>query len=121
MIVDDEPDLRQLVSVMLRDHYTVLEANSGFQALKMLDQEFSSVTRRGRIVAVLSDIMMPGMDGLTLLRRIKAEFNLPVIMLTVKADSHYVMAALQGGADDFIVKPFVADLLLEKLARVAHR
>jgi len=118
LVVDDEADLRQLVTVILRDRYTVVEAASGYQALRLLDHEFAPVGRKGRIAAVLLDIMMPGMDGLTVLRRIKTEFNLPVIMMTVKSDARHVMAALQNGADEYIVKPFTADLLLEKLKKV---
>lgn len=112
LVVDDEYDIRYLVQAAL-EHCDVLTAADGPSALALL--------RHAPLDAVLLDVMMPGMDGFSVLRRIRAddEFrDLPVVMLTAKAGEHDHVRAFRDGADAYLTKPFEVDDLEDTLARV---
>ena len=112
LVVDDEYDIRYLVQAAL-EHCEVLTAADGPSALALL--------RHAAIDAVLLDVMMPGMDGFGVLRRIRADDqyrDLPVIMLTAKAGEHDHVRAFRDGADAYLTKPFGVEDLDETLARV---
>jgi CheY-like chemotaxis protein len=112
LVVDDEYDIRYLVQAAL-EHCEVLTAADGPSALALL--------RHTEIDAVLLDVMMPGMDGFAVLRRIRADEQyreLPVIMLTAKAGEHDHVRAYRDGADAYLTKPFGVDELDDTLARV---
>ena len=112
LVVDDEYDIRYLVQAAL-DHCEVLTAADGPSALALL--------RHSAIDAVLLDVMMPGMDGFAVLRRIRADDqyqDLPVIMLTAKAGEHDHVRAFRDGADAYLTKPFEVDDLEDTVARV---
>jgi signal transduction histidine kinase len=97
LIVDDEPSIRDVCRRALRD-YNVLEASDGEEALE--------VFARGGVDVILTDIMMPRMDGLELLKRLKElEPTVVVIMMTGFADKELILRALKADADDFINKP----------------
>jgi diguanylate cyclase (GGDEF)-like protein len=102
LIVDDVADNRSVLARRFsRQGFETIEAASGMQALEMLDQQQS-------VSAVLLDVMMPGIDGFEVLRRIRknhAESDLPVIMVTAKTDGSDVAEALRAGANDYITKP----------------
>lgn len=100
LVVDDDPSNRKLLRACLESSYDVLEVDGASPALEML--------ARRAVDLVLVDVMMPGMDGLTLCRRIKAEQThyLPVIILTALGRQDDRNAGLQAGADDFVSKPF---------------
>ncbi|NOZ28594.1 MAG: response regulator [Chloroflexi bacterium] len=116
LIVDDDPELRRLISLILGDRYQVLEANNADEAIRVLDR--SAFGPAGsQIKVVLLDIMMPGMDGITLCRRIKKEFGVPVIMCTARVTKGDVQAALRNGADDYLAKPFDHQTLITRVAR----
>jgi DNA-binding response OmpR family regulator len=101
LVVDDHPDNREmLVRKLEHDGFRVLEAGSGRQALVHL--------KEGKVSLVLLDIMMPGMSGLEVLQAIREAYTaaeLPVIMVTAKAQSQDVVEALGQGANDYITKP----------------
>jgi diguanylate cyclase (GGDEF)-like protein len=101
LIVDDVADNRSVLARRFgRQGFQTIEAASGVQALELLDQQGVS--------AVLLDVMMPGIDGFEVLRRIRknhAESDLPVIMVTAKTDGSDVAEALRAGANDYITKP----------------
>jgi diguanylate cyclase (GGDEF)-like protein len=101
LIVDDVADNRSVLARRFsRQGFETIEAASGMQALELLDQQGVS--------AVLLDVMMPGIDGFEVLRRIRknhAESDLPVIMVTAKTDGSDVAEALRAGANDYITKP----------------
>ena len=114
LAVDDEPNIVRLIQVNLeRQGYQVETANNGAQALEKI--------RASRPDLVVSDVMMPEMDGFELLRSIRADArlaDLPVIMLTAKAQDVDVMRGYSGGADMYLTKPFNPIELLNFVKRI---
>lgn len=108
LVVDDEVEIADLIEIHLRNEgYHVVKAASGQQALDAL---------AGRDVQlVILDIMMSGMDGLEVCRRVRRETNIPIIFLSAKAEDMDKIMGLSTGADDYLTKPFN---MLELLARV---
>jgi response regulator RpfG family c-di-GMP phosphodiesterase len=111
LIVDDEPRLRQvLVHLMRNDGFTCLEAGNGEEALAHLEQQ--------PVTLVMSDLRMPKMDGLELLRRIRGRWpDTAVVMITAVADVEVAVSCLAIGAMDYLTKPFHLE---EVRARVAQ-
>ncbi|SNT20642.1 DNA-binding response regulator, OmpR family, contains REC and winged-helix (wHTH) domain [Anaerovirgula multivorans] len=108
LIVDDEIEIADLIEIYLvNEGYSVLKAYSGVDALKILDKE--------SIQLVILDIMMPGIDGLEVCRRIRKEKNIPILIVSAKSEDMDKILGLTIGADDYITKPFNP---LELLARV---
>lgn len=108
LVCDDERDIVSALRIYLTsDGYQVFEAYSGAQALEVLEKE--------DIHLVLLDVMMPQMDGLTALARIRQVSNVPVILLTAKSEDTDKILGLNVGADDYVTKPFNP---VELLARV---
>jgi len=108
LIADDEKEIRELLRLYLEnEHYQVLEAEDGQQALDLL--------RRQKIDLCILDIMMPKIDGYRVLKEMRKDSNIPVIILSAKdADSEKILG-LNLGADDYIAKPFNP---LEAVARI---
>lgn len=99
LICDDEKDIVNAVKIYLADpDYTLLEAYTGKQALKLMGQQ--------DIHLVLMDIMMPEMDGISAMVKIREQSNVPVILLTAKGEDIDKVLGLNVGADDYITKPF---------------
>ncbi|MDQ2890598.1 MAG: response regulator [Gemmatimonadota bacterium] len=111
VIADDEPRLRQvLVRLMTGDGFTCLEAADGIEALEKLATVPAAL--------LLSDLRMPKMDGIELLRRVRTEYpDLAVILITAVADVELALSCLANGAMDYLTKPFHLE---EVLARVAQ-
>jgi DNA-binding response OmpR family regulator/two-component sensor histidine kinase len=116
LLVEDNPDMLTYMSSVLAADYTIYQATDGQQAL--------GIMQNTDIDLVISDVMMAGMDGLELVRRIKEDVNIshiPVILLTAKAMAEDELRGLQMGANDYITKPFNFDILRlrirEQLAR----
>ena len=105
LLVDDEPDIREVLSLPLSDlGYRVSEAETGDQALKIFRAMQPSI--------VLTDIKMPGMDGIELLQKIKHENPYTeVIMITGHGDMELAIRSLKNDATDFITKPINVDAL----------
>ncbi len=114
LVVDDEYALRQLLRNYLeRDGLAVIEADSGPAALdRLADHEID--------VAVI-DVMLPGVDGFELVRRIRKTSDLPVILLTARGDETDRVSGLQLGADDYIVKPFSAPEVVARVRALLRR
>lgn len=114
LIVDDEPNLRKVLGALLsKDGYEVLEAESGKAALDVL--------RRESVEIVISDLRMPGMDGLELLRRIRKEWpHIIVVMLTAHGTVDAAVEALKNGALDFLSKPFDKDEMRRVIAKAVE-
>ena len=116
LVVDDEADVAELFRQRFRREarqgtYVLHFANSGDEALGLLDREIEP-----ELLAVLSDINMPGMDGLTLLGEIKQRFpSLPVMMVTAYGDDERRQRASKLGAAEFLTKPVDFDALKEQL------
>lgn len=111
LVADDNADMRAYVTHLMAKTYEVLAAADGEEAIEM--------TRRLRPALILTDVMMPGVDGFGLLRAVRNDPDLrdtPVIMLSARAGEEARVDGLDAGADDYLVKPFTAR---EMLARVA--
>jgi len=100
LVVDDEPVVRKVLErSLLREGFRVVTAGNGVEGLERV--------RGTKVDIVISDIMMPQMDGLEFLVEIKSDFpHIPVILITGFADQFTGKQALEAGAEDFIVKPF---------------
>ena len=99
LVVDDEPSIRKIVEYALRDAgFEVLTAGRGDEAL--------AVVARENVDLVVLDLMIPGVDGLEVCRRIRAERNVPIIMLSARGEEVDKVLGLELGADDYVTKPF---------------
>ncbi len=108
LICDDDPDILAALRIYLTaEGYRLLEARNGIEAIASV--------RQNDVHLVLLDIMMPQMDGLTAIPRIREQSNVPIILLTAKGEDGDKVLGLQLGADDYITKPFTP---IEVLARV---
>jgi len=106
LFVDDNKDFCEFMADSLSDEFTVLIANNGLEALEQLEKNDVNV--------VISDVMMPVMDGTELCNRIKTNIqwsHIPVILLTARTAEEYQLEGLKMGADDYLTKPFNFDLL----------
>jgi CheY-like chemotaxis protein len=119
LIVDDEPDVAELFRQRFRREarqgtYVLHFASSGEEALAMLANEIEP-----QLIVILSDINMPGMDGLTLLQQVKRlRPDLPVMMVTAYGDDERRRRATEYGAAEFITKPVDFDLLKRQLQQL---
>ncbi|HET8597158.1 MAG TPA: chemotaxis response regulator CheY [Castellaniella sp.] len=118
LVVDDFPTMRRIIKNLLKDlgYENVDEAEDGAQGLEKL--------RNGGFEFVVSDWNMPNMDGLTMLQNIRADpdlANLPVLMVTAEAKKENIIAAAQAGASGYVVKPFTAATLEEKLNKIFEK
>ena len=111
VIVDDNADMRAYLRTLLLDRYYVIEAADGQSGLKLAVESVPDI--------VVSDVMMPVMDGLTFCTRLKqheATSHIPVLLLTARSSEQQYIEGLQTGADMYMTKPFSADLLLANIA-----
>lgn len=114
LVVDDEPTVREVVAGYLRrDGHDVSEAADGTTALELLDADPPDL--------VVLDMMLPGVHGLDVLRRVRTTSDVPVIMLTARAEESDRVAGLELGADDYVVKPFSPRELAARVNGVLRR
>jgi two-component system chemotaxis response regulator CheY len=118
LIVDDFSTMRRIIKNLLRDlgFTNMAEADDGSTALPML--------RNGDFDFVVTDWNMPGMSGFDLLKAVRADEKLktlPVLMVTAEAKRDQIIAAAQAGVNGYIVKPFTAAVLKEKIDRIFER
>ena len=114
LVVDDEPQIRRvLLATLSAQGYAIVEARDGQEALLKL--------RSDRPDLVLLDMNMPVMDGLEACRAMRADSEIPIIMLTVRNDEKDKVRALDAGADDYIVKPFGIQELLARVRAALRR
>jgi DNA-binding response OmpR family regulator len=114
LVVDDEPTVREVVvGYLRRDGHEVSEAADGNKALEMLEAETPDL--------VVLDMMLPGVNGLDILRRVRSTSDIPVIMLTARAEESDRVAGLELGADDYVVKPFSPRELAARVNGVLRR
>ena len=113
LVVEDDPEMRGYLAKELSEQYNVLVAANGEDALQLVESQ--------RIDLIVSDIMMPGIDGVALCNRIKSttEYcHIPVILLTAAVGMETRIETLQAGADGYIEKPFAIELLLANVANL---
>ena len=117
VVADDDPAVLRAVKKRLgMAQYTVAAAEDSGEALAMIQSRDP--------VAVILDVQMPGGGGLSLLSQLKADpktRNLPVMMLTGERNAETVLKAMDAGADDYMVKPFLPDALMERVARLVQK
>ncbi|GHU65548.1 DNA-binding response regulator [Clostridia bacterium] len=115
MIVDDDPNIRELVRVLMRNSgFDTCEAKDGRDALSIVAVEKPDLA--------VVDLMMPNMDGYELCRKLRQYYeNLPVLMLTAKADITAKAKGFEAGTDDYLTKPFEGDELLMRVRALLRR
>jgi len=118
LVVDDFPTMRRIVRNLLKDlgFENVDEAEDGVVGLEKL--------RNGNYQLVVSDWNMPNLDGLSMLQQIRADpalGKLPVLMVTAESKKENIVAAAQAGANGYVVKPFTAATLEEKLNKIFEK
>lgn len=118
MVVDDFSTMRRIVKNVLKQlgFDNIEEAEDGVQALAKL--------KTGGFSFMVSDWNMPNMDGLSLLKAVRADpalKDLPVLMVTAEAEKHMVVTAIQAGVNNYVVKPFTAEIFKEKMDRIFEK
>jgi DNA-binding response OmpR family regulator len=114
LTVEDDERIRTAVKMALEDEgWTVEETASGEEAIDAFGREQADV--------VLIDIMLPGMDGFELCRSIRRGSDVPIVMVTARADTHDVVAGLEAGADDYLTKPFAPKELSARIRALLRR
>jgi two-component system, OmpR family, response regulator MtrA len=112
--VEDDERIRTAVKLALEDEgWSVEEADTGEEALNAFQRQPSDV--------VLIDIMLPGIDGFDVCRAIRRVSDVPIIMVTARADTHDVVAGLEAGADDYLTKPFAPKELSARIRALLRR
>ena len=114
LTVEDDERIRTAVRMALEDEgWNVVESESGEDALVLFDEQPSDV--------VLIDLMLPGIDGFELCRSIRRTSDVPILMVTARADTHDVVAGLEAGADDYVTKPFQPKELSARIRALLRR
>ena len=113
LVVDDNEDIRTYLRVLLSDHYYVIEASDGQNGLRLAKESVPDL--------IVSDVMMPVMDGLTFCSKIKEDevtSHIPVILLTARSEESQRIEGYEHGADAYLTKPFSAHLLLARISNL---
>ena len=114
LVVDDDPNILELVSIQLTQAgYTVQKASNGFEALELLEAGYPDLA--------VVDVMMPGMDGYTLTRKIRTKTDIPVLLLTAKGELEDKEKGFLAGSDDYVVKPFEPKELQFRINAILRR
>ena len=114
LIVEDEANIRELLRLYLeREGYAVIEAENGVEGIKLWKSEKPDM--------LLLDVMMPVMDGWAVCKEIRAESDVPIIMLTAKGETADRVSSLEMGADDYIVKPLEMPEVIARVRAVFRR
>ncbi len=117
LVVEDDPDVLHMIATLLKASYDVVLATDGMQALDVLK-------RTPLPDLVVTDVMMPRMDGVALAAKMREDPKLqaiPLVMLTAKTDSRSVIAGINAGARHYVTKPFKPDELLGKIRKALGR
>ena len=116
LVVDDEFRMRKLVKDFLqKEDFTVLEAGDGEEAIKIFDGN------KEKINLILLDVMMPKLDGWSVLRQIRQESKVPVIMLTARGEEQDELFGFELGVDEYIAKPFSPKILVARIKAILNR
>ena len=116
LIVDDEARMRKLIKDFLHaKNYKILEAEDGEKALEVFEEN------KEKINLVLLDVMMPKVDGWTVLRKIRSESKVPVIMLTARGEEQDELFGFELGVDEYVSKPFSPKILVARIEALLKR
>jgi len=114
LVVDDEANIRELARLYLeKEGYLVVTSHNGIQALEQIKQDPPSL--------VVLDLMLPGLDGWEVCRRIRAAGDIPIIMVTARTDDVDKIVGLELGADDYMTKPFNPRELVARIRAILRR
>ena len=116
LVVDDEFRMRKLVKdFLLKENCKVLESGDGEEAIKVFDEN------KDKINLILLDVMMPKLDGWSVLRQIRQESKVPVIMLTARGEEQDELFGFELGVDEYISKPFSPKILVARIKAILNR
>lgn len=116
LVVDDESRMRKLVKdFLMQKQYKVLEAQDGEEALTIFEQN------KNKIDIILLDVMMPKLDGWSVLRQIRQTSNVPIIMLTARGEEQDELFGFELGVDEYIAKPFSPKILVARVEAILNR
>ena len=116
LVVDDESRMRKLIKDFLQAKgYTILEAEDGEKALEVFSQN------KNKINLILLDVMMPKLDGWSVLRQIRQESKIPIIMLTARGEEQDELFGFELGVDEYISKPFSPKILVARVEAILKR
>ncbi len=116
IVADDELRIRKLVSEFLvKFGYEVIEAENGDQAYRLFEENKNSIS------LIILDIMMPGLNGWEVCRKIRETSNVPVIMLTARSQEFDELTGYESGADDYVTKPFSPMVLVKRVEALLRR
>ena len=116
LIVDDEARMRKLIKdFLIKKGYDILEAEDGEKALEVFE------TNINKIGLVLLDVMMPKLDGWSVLRQIRQKSNVPIIMLTARGEEQDELFGFELGVDEYISKPFSLKILVARVEAILNR
>ena len=116
LIVDDEDRVRKLLKdFLLRENYRTIEAKDGEEALKIFNVQQDSIDM------ILLDVMMPKLDGWSVIRQIRQSSKIPVIMLTARAEEQDELFGFELGVDEYVAKPFSPKLLMARIKAIFNR
>ena len=116
LIVDDELRMRKLIKdFLIASGFSILEAEDGEQALEVFEKE------KNRINLILLDVMMPKLDGWSVLRQIRQESKVPIIMLTARGEEQDELFGFELGVDEYISKPFSPKILVARVEAILKR
>jgi two-component system KDP operon response regulator KdpE len=114
LIIDDEPHIRRLLAIALGSKgWEVFEAPNGFEGVQLVMGAKPDI--------VLLDLNLPDMNGIEVLRELRAWSTIPVVIISVRNAQDDIIDLLNAGADDYVVKPFYTDEVLARLAAVCRR
>ena len=116
LIVDDEARMRKLIKDFLtKNDYKTLEADDGEEAIEVFEEN------KNKISLILLDVMMPKLDGWSVLRKIRTESQVPVIMLTARGEEQDELFGFELGVDEYISKPFSPKILVARIEAILKR
>lgn len=114
LVVEDEEKIREIIrTYAITEQYSIFEAGSGEEAYDLLEEREYQM--------MILDVMLPDTDGWTILRKIRKEMNIPVIMLTARSEEEDKLLGFDLGADDYVTKPFSAKELMARIKSVLKR
>ena len=116
LVVDDEQRMRKLIKdFLVAKGYSILEAEDGEKALEVFEEN------KNKISLILLDVMMPKLDGWSVLRQIRQESKIPIIMLTARGEEQDELFGFELGVDEYISKPFSPKILVARVEAILKR
>ena len=116
LVVDDESRMRKLIKdFLVKKEFNIIEAEDGEQALEIFEE------KKDQISLILLDVMMPKLDGWSVLRQIRQESSIPIIMLTARGEEQDELFGFELGVDEYISKPFSPKILVARVEAILKR